>query len=125
MRSAPHPYGVAISGAHIYWTDWQMRAILRADHVTGMGVTTVIHNVTGLMDVHAVDRTLAFTGTDSDALDVLISSYCCVSQTVEPSEMLVDAFLLISCLRVSPQVVISISPLLCQCVSCGVLCSVY
>ncbi|KAG9475852.1 hypothetical protein GDO78_003967 [Eleutherodactylus coqui] len=54
-----HPYGLTLLGAHIYWTDWQMRKIQRADKDTGANVIVVRDNLPGLMDIQAVDRTHA------------------------------------------------------------------
>ncbi|XP_014677385.1 PREDICTED: low-density lipoprotein receptor-related protein 4-like [Priapulus caudatus] len=54
VANAPHPYGLTVSGDAIYWTDWQLRSIQRADKMTGLGVMTIRDNLPSLMDIHAV-----------------------------------------------------------------------
>lgn len=40
MTSVPqHSFGLAVYGDHIFWTDWIMRAVLRANKYDGSGVT--------------------------------------------------------------------------------------
>ena len=38
VKNAPHPFGVTIHGSYLYWTDWGLRSVMRADKVTGSGV---------------------------------------------------------------------------------------
>ncbi|XP_022244841.1 low-density lipoprotein receptor-related protein 4-like isoform X1 [Limulus polyphemus] len=54
VRDVPHPYGLTIAGSSIYWTDWETRAIHRANRDTGQNVEFVRKNLAGLMDIHAV-----------------------------------------------------------------------
>lgn len=35
INNVPHPYGLVVVGNHVYWTDWQTRALHRADKSTG------------------------------------------------------------------------------------------
>lgn len=36
MKNEPvHPFGLAVYGDYIFWTDWVRRAVLRADKYTG------------------------------------------------------------------------------------------
>lgn len=36
LKSEPvHPFGLAVYGDYIFWTDWVRRAVLRADKYTG------------------------------------------------------------------------------------------
>lgn len=35
INNVPHPYGLVVVGSHVYWTDWQTRALHRADKNTG------------------------------------------------------------------------------------------
>jgi hypothetical protein len=55
VSDVPHPYGLTVAGAHIYWTDWKQKAIVKADKMTGEDVTVVRGNLDGLMAIHAVD----------------------------------------------------------------------
>ena len=54
VSSIPHPYGLTIAGNYLYWTDWQTKAVHRANKMTGDEVRTVAENLQGLMDIHAV-----------------------------------------------------------------------
>ncbi|XP_033629378.1 low-density lipoprotein receptor-related protein 1-like isoform X2 [Asterias rubens] len=37
-----HPFGLAVLGEHIYWTDWVKRSVIRADKYTGGDVTVMV-----------------------------------------------------------------------------------
>ncbi|KAG1706633.1 Low-density lipoprotein receptor-related protein 4 [Nymphon striatum] len=37
VSSVQHPYGVTILGEHVYWTDWELQAVVRASKETGGG----------------------------------------------------------------------------------------
>ncbi len=54
VTSVPHPYGLTVAGNFLYWTDWQTRAIHRANKDTGLEIEVIVENLSGLMDVHAV-----------------------------------------------------------------------
>ncbi|XP_078669811.1 low-density lipoprotein receptor-related protein 4-like isoform X3 [Branchiostoma floridae x Branchiostoma belcheri] len=54
VTSAPHPYGLTLMAAYIYWTDWQTRSIQRARKDTGEDQITIRGNLPGLMDIHAI-----------------------------------------------------------------------
>ncbi|OWF40727.1 low-density lipoprotein receptor-related protein 4-like isoform X2 [Mizuhopecten yessoensis] len=49
-----HPYGLTVSGNHLYWTDWLKMAIFQADKDSGQNQTIRRRNMSGLMDIHAV-----------------------------------------------------------------------
>ena len=61
VENVPHPYGLAVSGDAIYWTDWKLKAVARADKRTGEW--SRLHEKTdGLMAMVAVHM------NDRDAL---------------------------------------------------------
>ncbi|XP_013395341.1 low-density lipoprotein receptor-related protein 4-like [Lingula anatina] len=57
VSGLPHPYGLTILNDHVYWTDWQAKAIKRANKLTGVDVTVIRENMPGLMDLHGVQKT--------------------------------------------------------------------
>ncbi|KAJ8982651.1 hypothetical protein NQ317_019052 [Molorchus minor] len=54
IPEVPHPYGLVVVGNHIYWTDWQTRALHRADKTSGRDHTIIRDKLEGLMDVRSV-----------------------------------------------------------------------
>nr|CAD7429648.1 unnamed protein product [Timema monikensis] len=54
VRNVPHPYGLVIVGSHMYWTDWQTKALHRADKASGNSSTIIRGNLEGLMDIRSV-----------------------------------------------------------------------
>ena len=59
VERVPHPYGLAVAGPYIYWTDWKLKAVARADKRTGQW--SRLHETTdGLMALSAVH--MAHTG---------------------------------------------------------------
>lgn len=54
VTDVPHPYGLVIVGTHIYWTDWQTKALHRADKINGTDNTIIRGKLEGLMDVRSV-----------------------------------------------------------------------
>lgn len=57
VTSVPHPYGLAVAGEFIYWTDWSKKALLRADKDTGNEVKVIRDQMPRLMGVSAVQMT--------------------------------------------------------------------
>lgn len=35
VSNLEHPYGLVVVGNHIYWSDWEKKALYRADKNTG------------------------------------------------------------------------------------------
>ncbi|XP_022326935.2 low-density lipoprotein receptor-related protein 4-like isoform X2 [Crassostrea virginica] len=54
VQGVKHPYGLTVFGNNMYWTDWQKMSILKADKFSGGDVKTLRYNLSGLMDIHAV-----------------------------------------------------------------------
>ena len=52
----PHPFGIAVHGDHIFWTDRKLNAIQMANKLTGEGVTVLRDNLEDLMDIHMFHR---------------------------------------------------------------------
>lgn len=55
ISDAQHPYGLAVMGEYIFWSDWQEKAILRASKNDGTGKTTILGNLEGIMDMRAIN----------------------------------------------------------------------
>lgn len=72
-----HPFGLAVYGDYIFWTDWVRRAVLRADKYTG-----------GDMKVLRADIPQQPMGIIAVANDTNSCTYCpshCVSHTTTKS----------------------------------------
>ncbi|XP_071809054.1 low-density lipoprotein receptor-related protein 4-like isoform X2 [Asterias amurensis] len=54
-KDVVHPYGLTQAGDYIFWTDWQVDSIRRADKRTGNNVISIRENLPDLMDIIAVD----------------------------------------------------------------------
>ena len=54
VTNVPHPYGLVIVGTHMYWTDWQTKALHRADKTNGSDNTIIRGKLEGLMDIRSV-----------------------------------------------------------------------
>ncbi|XP_022107466.1 sortilin-related receptor-like [Acanthaster planci] len=50
-EGVPHPYAIGVYKDDIYWDDWQLESILKADKYVGGSRTTVLGNLTGVMDL--------------------------------------------------------------------------
>ncbi|XP_055957563.1 low-density lipoprotein receptor-related protein 4 [Patella vulgata] len=55
VAKVAHPYGLAVSGNWIYWTDWRAMSINRANKNTGKNISIIRENLVGIMDIHAVN----------------------------------------------------------------------
>ncbi|RWS31707.1 low-density lipoprotein receptor-related protein 4-like protein [Leptotrombidium deliense] len=54
VKDISHPFGVTIYGQHVYWTDWQSKAIERADKETGTDKHVITENIEYLMELKMV-----------------------------------------------------------------------
>ncbi|XP_035222365.1 low-density lipoprotein receptor-related protein 4-like, partial [Stegodyphus dumicola] len=52
----PHPFGLALHGNRIYWTDWTEHAIQSADKVTGRDRKIILQGLEILLDIHVFHR---------------------------------------------------------------------
>lgn len=72
LEGVKHPYGLTVFGNDMYWTDWQKMSIMKANKFSGGDVETLRYNLSGLMDIHAVQ--LDSGGTVSKGLSTHNSS---------------------------------------------------
>ena len=54
VQKLRHPYGVAILGRHIYWTDWEERAVFSSNRKNWSNSFSVVGKLQGLMDIKAI-----------------------------------------------------------------------
>lgn len=54
VSEVSHPYGLTVTATHVYWTDWETRAIQRSPRGHAAPHETVRGNLAGLMDLKAV-----------------------------------------------------------------------
>ena len=53
VQSVVHPFGLALYGHHIYWTDWRMRGVFRAEKHTGANQRVMVQGLPKRpMDIH-------------------------------------------------------------------------
>ncbi|GFY63940.1 low-density lipoprotein receptor-related protein 4 [Trichonephila inaurata madagascariensis] len=52
----PHPFGLALYGDSIYWTDWTEHTIQSANKVTGKDRKIILQGREILLDVHVFHR---------------------------------------------------------------------
>ena len=56
----PHIFGFTVLGDHLYWTDWQKRAIESVDKRTLKDRQTIIDSLADLMGLKAVNLNLTY-----------------------------------------------------------------
>lgn len=54
ISNVMHPYGLAVYGSMVYWTDWQKLAVERADKLTGAHRQIIADNIDYLMEIKMV-----------------------------------------------------------------------
>ena len=45
VDSVLHPYGLAVFGHHIFWTDWSLTGVYRAEKHTGANQKALLHGL--------------------------------------------------------------------------------
>ena len=55
VEKVEHPYGLAVVGDFVYWSDWHERALLRAKKSDGKNRKVVLENLEGIMDLRYAD----------------------------------------------------------------------
>ena len=55
----PHPYGLALHGDFLYWTDWEARAVQRVNKTDPAHREVVIRNIDTPMDIQVFHRNRA------------------------------------------------------------------
>ena len=49
----PHPFGLTLLGSHIYWTDWTLKGVYRAEKHTGANQQVLVRGLPKRpMDIH-------------------------------------------------------------------------
>lgn len=58
LKSGPlkHPFGISVFLDSIYWTDWQLRALMKANKFTGDEDVVLADNLINVMDVVVFHR---------------------------------------------------------------------
>ena len=77
-----HPFGLALHGDYIYWTDWLSESIQRVNKITGEGRITIVDYVEKPMDIQAVSRNLTTPG-----IIITVISVALFELLVTPSKM--------------------------------------
>jgi sugar lactone lactonase YvrE len=75
VKNIPHPYGLVIVGTHMYWTDWQTKALHRADKTNGTDNTIIRGKLDGLMDVRSVQVRLTKTDLKNVTLTQALTAH--------------------------------------------------
>ncbi|XP_065832089.1 low-density lipoprotein receptor-related protein 4-like [Oscarella lobularis] len=68
VTKVPHPYGLTLFGGKMYWTDWQDWVVQAASKADGSGGEILRRNLPGLMDIHAVNRSLPRVRSPCDSM---------------------------------------------------------
>lgn len=76
VSNVPHPYGLTVSGNHVYWTDWETQAVHRANKNSGSNSELVRDKLAGLMDIHAIQ--IDETGVNRCGIDNGGCSHLCL-----------------------------------------------
>ena len=54
ILAVKHPYGISVRGDYVYWTDWELKSLFRANKTTGESPEKLHTHIGGLMDVKAL-----------------------------------------------------------------------
>ncbi|XP_077993538.1 uncharacterized protein LOC144447400 [Glandiceps talaboti] len=74
LSSDDEPFGLAVYGQYVYWTDWKKHGLLRADKETGNNIVSVGHqDFTILYDIHVHPPASIQTGSN----DCLVANGDC------------------------------------------------
>ena len=67
VKNLEHPFGLAIFGDHIYWTDQIDEHVQRANKTSGGNVTTLVDNLQGhVLDITVFIRNRTRPGEEKD-----------------------------------------------------------
>ena len=58
----PHPFGLTLLGNHLYWTDWSLHVVYKAERAAPSNLTALAHGLGQPMDIHAYDRNQTLPG---------------------------------------------------------------
>jgi hypothetical protein len=51
-----HPYGMALYGSYLYWTDWTSHTIQRVNKTNGREQTSVVSEISYMNAIQVVNR---------------------------------------------------------------------
>lgn len=54
VKNVQYPYGLAVAGNFLYWSDWMTKAIHRVDKTTGNNATMIVEKHDGIMDIRVI-----------------------------------------------------------------------
>jgi len=75
-EGVPHPFGIAVYGDLIYWTDWHTHRIESADKLNGSRRRVVFAGHDDLMDVHVFNRRRPTGITCTTCVSTTAGVYC-------------------------------------------------
>lgn len=56
VQHATHPFGVALMGTYIYWTDWYNKSVFRAPKTGAALGQEIRHGLRGALDIRSVSQ---------------------------------------------------------------------
>ena len=54
VQYATHPFGIALAGSYVYWTDWYNKSIYRAPKTGSAKGEEIRHGLRGALDIRSV-----------------------------------------------------------------------
>ena len=75
----PHPFGLTQYSDYIYWTDWNLRSIERADKRSGLNRTVVQHHLEYGMDIRVFHSSRQDGSNECSQNNGLCSHLCLAS----------------------------------------------
>lgn len=56
VQHATHPFGIALAGSYIYWTDWYNKSVFRAPKTGSTSGAEIRHGLKGALDIRSVSQ---------------------------------------------------------------------
>ncbi|XP_030837511.1 sushi, von Willebrand factor type A, EGF and pentraxin domain-containing protein 1 isoform X2 [Strongylocentrotus purpuratus] len=74
-----HPYGVALYGSHVYWSDWKKYGLMRANKDDGSGMEEAgPQTFTRISEIHIYNSTRELSGSNACSKDNGRCSHLCI-----------------------------------------------